>query len=126
MARLRIVELPAQHNGDEMTTPFVVVLDQIGEFSPFNSSAGVESFGATARAWGARGALVTTDTVELADELPVAEPFDLVAEGGHRFVAVPKHDGALRCSVCGITRVDWVTRRDVPTCESVLRTKGLG
>ncbi|MFE2747327.1 hypothetical protein ACFXKX_23865 [Streptomyces scopuliridis] len=63
MARLQIIELP--EGSDDARPPFVVVLDQIGELSPFNSTGGVEQFGINARAWGAAGALVTTDTVEI-------------------------------------------------------------
>lgn len=137
MARLRIVELPMTGYGDDVTTPFIVVLDQVGEFSPFNSTAGVQRFGDNAKAWGARGALVTTDTVELADELPPAEPLELVGEtftpdpakaftadeGGHRFHE-PGYLDPQRCARCGISRVDWVVRRDVSSCDEVLRTKG--
>jgi hypothetical protein len=121
MARLRIVELPVQHNGDEMTTPFAVIFDQVSDGSPLLRDLG--RVNDAVRAWGARGALVTADTIELADELPVAEPFELVVEGGHLFGG-DGHDDPLRCRRCGIERVEWVTRRDVPTCESVRRTKG--
>ncbi|WP_327725737.1 hypothetical protein [Streptomyces europaeiscabiei] len=73
MARLRIVELPMTGYGDNVTTPFVVVLDQVGELSPFNTTAYAERLGESAKVWGGRGALVTTDTIELAGELPPAE-----------------------------------------------------
>lgn len=138
MARLRIFELPAVHLGEAIEQPFVVVLDQIGELSPFNSSEGVEQFGVNAKAWGARGALVTTDTIELADELPPAEPLEFRGEqftpdpakvfaadnAGHRFDD-PGYLDPRRCSRCGIERVDWVVRRDAPSCAEVRRAKGL-
>ncbi|MEU5900563.1 hypothetical protein [Streptomyces venezuelae] len=31
MARLQILELPTEHHGDDMTTPFILVIDQADE-----------------------------------------------------------------------------------------------
>ncbi|MYT60143.1 hypothetical protein GTW29_26105 [Streptomyces sp. SID7834] len=63
MARLQILELP-EGSGDDRA-PFVVVLDQVAQRSPFDSTTAIEQFGVHARAWGANGVLVTTDTIEI-------------------------------------------------------------
>ncbi|MEV8394820.1 MULTISPECIES: hypothetical protein [unclassified Streptomyces] len=70
MTRIQILELP-EGAGDRQP-PFVVVLDKLTEFSPFNTRGGVAEFGEVAKAWGARGVLVTTDTVEIpSNEVPL-------------------------------------------------------
>jgi hypothetical protein len=67
MPRLRIVELPMVHVGEASETPFAVILDQVPDGSPLlRDLARVND---AVRVWGARGALVTADTIDLADEL---------------------------------------------------------
>lgn len=47
----------------------------------------------------------------------------IAAEGGHEFGG-PGFNDPVRCSRCGLDRLKWATRRDVPTCVEVWSTKG--
>ena len=77
MARLQILELPTEHHGDDMTTPFILVVDQyeparyvlgIGEDQP----EPVSPFEGVAERIGARQVLVFEETIEIpANEVPV-------------------------------------------------------
>ncbi|MFG3585119.1 hypothetical protein [Streptomyces sp. NPDC047990] len=69
MARLQILELPTEHHGDDMVTPFVLVIDQATDET-------AESLGAlgssTAELVRARTVLVFRETVEIPANNPVA------------------------------------------------------
>lgn len=137
MARLQILDLP--EGADDSRPPFVLVVDQamprrvvMGE----GQTQFTSEWERLAEQIGAQGVIVTAETVEIPANEAIREEaaaaFDKVIEdarrgepdGGHRFVAVPAHDGSLRCSVCGITRIEWQTRRNVPTCNEVRAAKG--
>jgi hypothetical protein len=47
----------------------------------------------------------------------------IAAEGGHEFGG-PGFNDPIRCSRCGLERLEWATRRDVPTCVEARSTKG--
>lgn len=122
MTRLRIVELPMVHIGEETETPFVVILDQAAKDSPLLAES--DRFMTLAKGWGARGAFVTTDTIEIADEMPSPEPITLVgdADGGHRF-GEPGYLDPPRCSQCGLDRQAWYFGKDRRTCAEVQQAK---
>ncbi|MEU1219210.1 hypothetical protein [Streptomyces microflavus] len=49
MARIRVLELPAEHRGDDMTTPFVLVVDQAADLvNQVDTTALAEKVGARA------------------------------------------------------------------------------
>ncbi len=60
MPRLRVLELPAEHRGEDMTTPFVLVVDQASELNldRINEAALAEKVGA-------RAVLCFADSVDL-------------------------------------------------------------
>jgi len=67
MARLQILELPTEHHGDDMVTPFVLVVDQsmpqriaLGADVPY-----ADYWQSLADGIGARGVIVTPETVEI-------------------------------------------------------------
>lgn len=65
MARIQILGLPTEHHGDDMTTPFALVVDQVE--SPF-----LGQWNEAAAQLGARAVLVFEETVEIpANETPV-------------------------------------------------------
>ncbi len=73
MARIQILELPTEHHGDDMTTPFVLVIDQ---YQPQRYILGsdqpepLDQFERTAGRIGARAVLVFEETVDIpANEL---------------------------------------------------------
>jgi hypothetical protein len=69
VARLQILELPTEHHGDDMVTPFVLVIDQLDE-SLIDSIASASQ--STAELIGARTILAFTETVDIpANETPV-------------------------------------------------------
>lgn len=67
MVRLRILELPTEHHGDDMTTPFVLVVDQCEpQRTPLSADTTFGEFWQNAaERIGARGAVVTPQTIEL-------------------------------------------------------------
>jgi hypothetical protein len=67
MARIQILELPTEHHGDDMTTPFLLVVDQC-EPQRIPLSEGVtwqDPWQAVADQAGARGVIVVPDTIEI-------------------------------------------------------------
>ena len=65
MARLQILELPVEHHGDDMVTPFVLVIDQ-HEPPPYPADInGPGPFDQIAEKIGARAVLVFDETVEI-------------------------------------------------------------
>jgi hypothetical protein len=78
MARIQILELPTEHHGDDMVTPFVLVVD---EYVPERYVIGldqgdqpqpIDQFEGVAQKIGARAVLVFEETVEIpANEVPV-------------------------------------------------------
>ena len=116
MARIRILELPMVHVGEATEMPFVVILDQVASESPLIRGQEAERLRETAEKWGARGVLVTADTIELADE---ASPVSVAeVDGGHRF-GVPGYLDPQRCAQCGLDRESWIFGRDRRTCAEV-------
>lgn len=78
MARLQILELPAEHHGDDMVTPFILVVD---EHVPLRYVSGidmedrtVDEFAGVAEQIGARGVLVFREAVEI----PAAAPLSVL------------------------------------------------
>jgi hypothetical protein len=151
MPRLQILELP--EGASDERPPFVLVVD---ESAPQRVIAGMNR-GSVRDYWhevadriGARGVIVTAETVEIPanevsigpDGYPVrlrvdadlggfrdqvadalADARRAAAEGGHLFGG-PGHNDPIRCSRCGLEQSEWVTRRDVPTCAEVRAVKG--
>jgi hypothetical protein len=72
MPRIRILELPMVHIGEASETPFAVIFDQVPDDSPLLRN--LDRVNEAVRVWGARGALVTADRVDVADELPLDGP----------------------------------------------------
>ncbi|MFD5566639.1 hypothetical protein [Streptomyces cadmiisoli] len=67
MARIQILELPTEHHGDDMITPFVLVFDQVQDPEAFTSN--MEPFRVLT---GAKAVLVSEELVEIpANEVPV-------------------------------------------------------
>ncbi|MGW3491776.1 hypothetical protein [Streptomyces sp. NPDC001054] len=69
MARLQILELPAEHHGDDMVTPFLLVIDQVDD----ELAEGIARWpDAVAKRTGARHVLCFPGTIEIpANEVPV-------------------------------------------------------
>ena len=77
MARLQILELPTEHVGDDMTTPFILVIDQASENIAETLNPGDEAGSSYAAAIqrltslplaeqiGARAVLVFEDTIDI-------------------------------------------------------------
>lgn len=59
MARIRVLELPAEHRGDDMITPFVLVVDQAEGIIDWVDTA------ALAEKVGARAVLCFADPIDL-------------------------------------------------------------
>lgn len=65
MARIQILELPTEHHGDDMATPFVLIVDQ-ADYDSLNSlSAALEGWQSVKDQIGARAVLVFEETVEI-------------------------------------------------------------
>ncbi|MFE9810695.1 hypothetical protein [Streptomyces sp. NPDC005548] len=194
MARLQILELPEGAN--DSRPPYVLVVD---ECEPERVILGMDHAAVYSDRWtvlgermGARGVVVTSETVEIPANVPLLPPpLELVAEregdlgnerremraelklkefaeaqhrelvdredaitdalgidrlrdwgriveivkdlrahavqgeyvDGHLFGTYGYAD-PLRCCRCGISRTDWVVRRDTPSCDAVLREAG--
>lgn len=78
MARLQILELPVEHHGDDMVTPFVLVIDQ---YHPLRYVAGadmteqvVDEFEGVAEKIGARAVLTFVEPVEIHVNDPAPPP----------------------------------------------------
>lgn len=65
MARLQVLELPPEHHGDDMTTPFVLIIDNAteAEAERLFASPSLERF---TQECGARSSLITPDTLDIA------------------------------------------------------------
>lgn len=60
MARIQILELPTEHHGDNMTTPFLLILDQVEDVEAVRASmSGAKELS------GARGILAFEETIEI-------------------------------------------------------------
>lgn len=60
MARIQILELPTEHHGDDMVTPFLLILDQVEDAEALNDNMqGAKELS------GARGILAFTETIEI-------------------------------------------------------------
>lgn len=74
MTRIQILELPTEHRGDDMITPFALVIDQVptdeAKFDAIRRD--LLNDGDLASRLGARAVLVFEDTIEIpANEVPV-------------------------------------------------------
>lgn len=70
MARLQILELPVEHHGDDMVTPFVLVIDQ-WEPPPYPADVTAPGpFDGIAEKIGARAVLAFEETVEIPENAP--------------------------------------------------------
>ncbi|MFF6847139.1 MULTISPECIES: hypothetical protein [Streptomyces] len=77
MARLQILELPTEHHGDDMVTPFALVIDQASEttinaldpvpdgLSPHNTAMQRLAAVSVAEQIGARAVLVFEETIDI-------------------------------------------------------------
>lgn len=60
MARIQILELPTEHHGDDTTTPFLLILDQVDDVGSIRKSMdGAKELS------GARGILAFEETIEI-------------------------------------------------------------
>lgn len=67
MARIQILELPTEHHGDDMVTPFAIVIDQL----PADADGHVaDDYSGLAEKLGARAVLAFEDTVEIPANQP--------------------------------------------------------
>lgn len=68
MARIQILELPTEHHGGDMVTPFVLVIDQYEPrryvLGP-DQSEPVDQFESVVQKTGARAVLVFEETVDI-------------------------------------------------------------
>lgn len=110
MARLQILELPTEHHGDDMITPFVLVIDQyeprrymLGSDQP----APVDEFEQAARQIGARAVIAFDETVEI----PANEPPPMT-------VLTPEGADAERAGITEIVYAHERTRLDL--CNALL------
>lgn len=65
MPRIQILELPTEHHGDDMITPFVLVIDQVPVDHEGNPIIDRTQRDLVAERVGARTVLVFEDTVEI-------------------------------------------------------------
>lgn len=73
MARLQILELPTEHHGDDMTTPFILVVDQMPKDDAAFEALRCDLGFASAQQVGARAVLVFEGTIEIpANEIPIS------------------------------------------------------
>lgn len=71
MARLQILELPTEHHGDDMTTPWLLVIDQVDEATAADIARWPDDI---AKRTGARHVLCFSETVDIpANEVPLDE-----------------------------------------------------
>lgn len=69
MPRLQILELPTEHHGDDMTTPWILVIDQVDEATAADIARWPDDI---AKRTGARHVLCFSDTIDIpANEVPV-------------------------------------------------------
>ncbi|MFF1709305.1 hypothetical protein [Streptomyces sp. NPDC058268] len=70
MARIQILELPTEHHGDDMITPFAVIVDQVPKGD--DSIDPAADYSNVAKELGARAIMLFHDTVDIpANEVPV-------------------------------------------------------
>ncbi|GAA3121828.1 hypothetical protein [Streptomyces echinatus] len=72
MARIQILELPTEHHGDDMITPFALIIDQAG--SSLVDETGLLHQGLQQNLrdqLGARAVLIFEDTVEIPANQPM-------------------------------------------------------
>lgn len=72
MARIQILELPTEHHGDDMVTPFLLILDQVEDAEGISTSMqGAKELS------GARGILAFAETIEIpANEITLSDATD--------------------------------------------------
>lgn len=73
MARIQILELPTEHHGDDMTTPFILVIDQMPTSEPeFDTLRRDLADNDIAARTGARAVLAFEETIDIpANDVPV-------------------------------------------------------
>lgn len=77
MARLQILELPTEHHGDDMTTPWVLIVDQASKPEDWLAFQG------NPERLGARAILIFEETVDIPanDTLPSGTQWELTVDG---------------------------------------------
>lgn len=76
MARIQILELPTEHHGDDMVTPYLLIIDQVGDDMADEIARWPDDI---AKRTGARHVLCFAETVEIpANETSVAPDGDLL------------------------------------------------
>jgi hypothetical protein len=81
MARLQILELPVEHHGDDMVTPFLLVIDQVADDEAERIIASQESFNGVVAKSGAQAIAVFHG---MTVDLPANAPPPPVADGPER------------------------------------------
>jgi hypothetical protein len=77
MARIQILELPAEHHGENMITPFAVVIDQVPDDGLIDPGA---DYSNVAKELGARVVMIFNDTIDIPANQATAAG-DVDAEG---------------------------------------------
>lgn len=83
MARLQILELPTEHHGDDMVTPFILVVDQWPDTLTASEPALLAAWKKMAEEAGARTILLTEDTIDIPanDTQPSGTQWELTVDG---------------------------------------------
>lgn len=69
MARIQVLELPTEHHGDDMTTPFLLIIDEY-EPPPYPVEDQPPPLEGLAEKTGARAVLVFEETIEIPANQP--------------------------------------------------------
>lgn len=89
MARIQILELPTEHHGDDMTTPFVLIIDQADDATRYALGPTDDTMytaqATIAEAIGARTVLVFPTTIDI--------PANQVEVDGQSYPLVVKVEG---------------------------------
>lgn len=71
--RIRCMELPMEHEGETARTPFVIVLDRVGDALPrkeLDAGQPLGYVGDIRESTGARGVLVFEGEIQIGDDYP--------------------------------------------------------
>jgi hypothetical protein len=80
MARLQILELPTEPHGDDMTTPWILVIDQVDEDTAADIARWPDDI---AKRTGARHVLCFSDTVDIPanNVIPPGSHYEVTGDG---------------------------------------------
>lgn len=115
MARLQILELPVEHHGDDMTTPWILVIDQVpSDEDKFDAiRRDLLADGDLAPRLGARGVLVFEETIEI--------PANEVGAQAEPLLRVGEPVGADDAERAGITQIVYAHERTrLDLCSALL------